>query len=64
MQCKEKMRPVKDLLKALYDNPIQTPWEQDREKTAQEYLISIGRHIEKCLAEMQQDTEKMLVWHK
>jgi len=60
LECKEKMRPVKKVLKAL-DDPEEKKNELRYVNHMQECLIEIGSHIGKCLEEYK-DQDKIRVW--
>lgn len=61
-QCKEKMRPVKKVLKAL-DDPEEKKNELRYVNHMQECLIEIGSHIGKCLEEFK-DPDKIREWRR
>ncbi|KAL4122505.1 hypothetical protein QTP88_014827 [Uroleucon formosanum] len=60
LECKEKMRPVKKVLKAL-DDPEEKKNELRYVNHMQECLIEIGSHIGKCLEEFK-DPDKIREW--
>ncbi|XP_050542494.1 chromodomain-helicase-DNA-binding protein 1 isoform X2 [Daktulosphaira vitifoliae] len=60
LECKEKMRPVKKVLKAL-DDPEEKKNESRYVNHMQECLIEIGSHIGKCLEEYK-DPDKIREW--
>jgi len=60
LECKEKMRPVKKVLKAL-DDPEEKKNELRYVSHMQECLIEIGLHIGKCLEEYK-DPDKIREW--
>ncbi|KAE9532430.1 hypothetical protein AGLY_010053 [Aphis glycines] len=60
LECKEKMRPVKKVLKAL-DDPEEKKNELRYVNHMQECLIEIGSHIGKCLEEYK-DPDKIREW--
>ncbi|XP_050053318.1 chromodomain-helicase-DNA-binding protein 1-like isoform X3 [Aphis gossypii] len=62
LECKEKMRPVKKVLKAL-DDPEEKKNELHYINHMQECLIEIGSHIGKCL-EKYKDPDKIREWRR
>ncbi|XP_050433310.1 chromodomain-helicase-DNA-binding protein 1 isoform X2 [Adelges cooleyi] len=60
LECKEKMRPVKKVLKAL-DDPEEKKNELRYASHLQECLMEIGSHIGKCLEDYK-DPDKIREW--
>ena len=61
-QCKDKMRPVKKVLKKL-DNPEQGLSDKDRVQQFTACLLRIGDRISECLSEYN-DLEKIKEWRR